>query len=173
MVSVRRVATSFAVALMLSGPSLAGAQDRSWGDLKVSLARIDYDLAGVGSAAGLTVRTTRNISSNVRLEVGALYAKPEQRFGTSTLFAPEAQLQYHWNLGRLAPYVGGGIGTSLVKSDFHSNWDPTLSVAVGTDVRLTNRLAVTGEFRLRGHQWKAVGSTAEISTGLAWRLPSF
>jgi opacity protein-like surface antigen len=173
MVSVRRVVFSIATALTFSSPSLAVAQDRSWGDLKVSLARIDYDLAGVGSAAGLTVRTTRNITSNVKLEVGALYAKPELRFGKSTLFAPEAQLQYHWNLGRLAPYVGGGIGTSMVRSDFHTNWDPTLSVAAGTGVRLTERLALTGELRLRAHKWNGAGSTAEIATGLAWRLPSF
>jgi opacity protein-like surface antigen len=170
----RRVGFSFAVALILSGPSLAGAQDRSWGDLKVSFAHLDYDLSGTGNTAGLAVRTNYDFSSNVRLEFGALYAKPEHQFvGPSTLFAPEAQLQYRWNLGRFSPYVGGGIGASLVKSDFHSNWDPTLSVAGGTAVRLTDRVALTGELRLRAHKWKGAGSTAEISTGLAWRLPSF
>jgi hypothetical protein len=40
-------------------------------------------------------------------------------------------------------------------------------------VRLTERLGVTGEFRLRGHEWDFVGTTAEISAGLAWRFPSF
>ena len=37
-----------------------------------------------------------------------------------------------------------------MKSDFHTDWDPTLSFAVGTGVRLTERLGVTGEVRLRG-----------------------
>jgi hypothetical protein len=173
MLAARRVVFFFAVALILSSPSMAGAQDRSWGDIKISLAAVDFDLSGTGSAAALAVRTTRNISSSVKLEIGALYAKPEQQFGPSTLFAPEAQLQYHWKAGRLAPYVGGGIGAALVRSDFHSNWDPTLSVAAGTGLKLTERVALTGEFRLRGHQWNAVGTTAEISAGLAWRLPSF
>jgi hypothetical protein len=68
---------------------------------------------------------------------------------------------------------GGGIGAALVKSDFRTDWDPTLSVAVGTGVRVTERLGVTGEFRLRGHEWDFVGTTAEISAGLAWRFPSF
>ena len=35
------------------------------------------------------------------------------------------------------------------------------------------RLAVTGEFRLRGHEWRFVGTTAEVSAGLAWRFASF
>ena len=168
-----RVVFAFVIALVVSNASPAAAQDQSWGDLKVSLARIDYDLSGTGSAAGLTVRTTRDLSPSVRLEFGGVFAKPEQQLvGTSTLFLPEAQLQYRWNMGRLAPYVGGGIGAALVKSSLVTDWDPTLSAAVGTDVRITDRLAVTGEFRLRGHEWRATGTTAELSAGLSWRLPS-
>jgi hypothetical protein len=69
--------------------------------------------------------------------------------------------------------VGGGAGTALVKSSFHTDWDPTLSVASGTGVRLTDRLGVTGEFRLRMHEWRFTGTTTELSAGLVWRLPSF
>jgi hypothetical protein len=71
------------------------------------------------------------------------------------------------------PYVGGGIGAALVKSDSRFDWDPTRSFAVGTGVRLAERLGVTGEFRLRGHEWDFVGTTAEISAELGWRFPSF
>jgi opacity protein-like surface antigen len=159
-------------ALVAVSASTVRAQE-GWSDLTVSAARIDYDLSGTGGAAGLAVRTTRDLTSHVRLEFGGLFAKPEQQFGPSTLFMPEAQLQYRWGVGRFSPYVGGGVGAALVKSDFHSDWDPTLSVAVGTGVRLTDRLGVTGEFRLRGHQWDFVGTTSEISAGLAWRFPSF
>jgi hypothetical protein len=66
-----------------------------------------------------------------------------------------------------------GMGTALVKSDFHSDWDPTLSVAVSTGVRLTDRVGATAEFRLRGHEWRFVGTSTELSAGLVWRLPSF
>jgi opacity protein-like surface antigen len=163
---------SFVAALLFIGASPARAQE-SFGDLNVSFARLDYDLAGTGNAPALAVRTTHSLTSNVRLEVGALFAKPEQRFGPSTLFAPEAQLQYRWNIGRVAPYVGGGIGAALVKTDFASDWDPTYSVAGGAAVRLTERLAATGELRIRVHEWRGAGTTTEISAGLAWRLPSF
>jgi hypothetical protein len=166
------VVLSFVAALVIGGASAAEAQQSS-GALNISVARLDYDLSGTGSAAALGVRTTRDLSSNVRLEVGALFAKPEQQFGPATLFIPEAQLQYRWNMGHLTPYVGGGIGASFLRSDFGSDWAPTLSAAVGTTVRLTRGLGVTGGFRLRGHEWRSTGTSAGISAGLSWTLPSF
>jgi opacity protein-like surface antigen len=159
--------------MFAGGVAFAQTQDSSWGNLTVSAARIDYDLSGTGTAAGLAVRTTRNLSSNVSLELGSVFAKPEQQFGPSTLFMPEAQLRYRWNTGRVTPYVGGGVGAALVKSSFHTDWDPTLSAAVGTAVHLTDRLDLTGEFRLRGHEWRFVGTSTELSVGVGWRLPSF
>jgi hypothetical protein len=168
-----RVVFSFLLALTVAGVSTARAQESAWGDLTVSAARIDYDLSGTGTAAGFAVRTTRALTSGLRLEVGGLFAKPGQQFGPSTLFVPETQLQYHWGGRRVAPYLGGGVGAALVKSDFHTDWDPTLSFAVGTGVRLSEGVGVKGEFRLRGHEWDFVGSTAEISAGLAWRIPRF
>jgi hypothetical protein len=169
----RGVLFSFLCTLALSFASTAHAQQSAWGDLTLSGARIDYDLSGTGNAPALAVRATRHLTSHLLVELGGVVAKPDQQFGPSTLFMPEAQLQYRWRAGRVSPYIGGGIGTALVKSDFHSDWDPTLSVAVGTGVRLTDRLGVTGELRLRGHEWRFVGTTAEISAGLAWRIPSF
>ena len=168
-----RVVFSFVMALMVAGVSTARAQESAWGDLTLSAARIDYDLSGTGTAAGVAVRTTRDLTSTIRLELGGLFARPAQQFGPSTLFVPEAQLQYHWGGGRISPYLGGGLGAALVKSDSHTNWDSTLSFAVGTGVRLSEHLGVNGEFRLRGHEWDFVGTTAEISAGLAWRIGGF
>lgn len=169
----QRVLFSLLCTLALSFASTAHAQQSAWGDLTLSGARIDYDLSGTGSTPGLAVRATRHLTSHVLVEFGGVFARPEQQFGPSALFMPEAQLQYRWRAGRISPYIGGGIGTALVKSDFHSDWDSTLSVAVGTGVRLTDRLALTGELRIRGHEWRFVGTTADISAGLAWRIPSF
>jgi hypothetical protein len=39
--------------------------------------------------------------------------------------------------------------------------------------RQLRRLGVTGEFRLRGHEWDFTGTPAEISAGLTWRFASF
>lgn len=173
MQSADRVMLSFVLALAAAGVSTAHAQTPSWGDVTVSAARIDYDLSGTGNAVGLAVRTTRELTPRVALEFGGIFAKPHQQFGPSTLFMPEAHLRYNWNVGRVAPYVGGGLGTALVKSSFHTDWDPTYSVASGAGVRLTDRLGATGEFRLRVHEWRGTGTTSELSAGLTWRLPSF
>ncbi len=163
----------FVLALVIASVSSAQAQSPSWGDLSVSAVLIDYDLSGTGSTPGLAIRSTKNLSSNVSVEFGGVYATPTQQFGPSSLFMPEAQLRYRWNFGRFFPYAGAGLGAARVSSDFHTDWDPTMSFSAGSGVHLSDQLAVTGEFRLRGHEWRFVGTTAEISAGLAWRFASF
>jgi hypothetical protein len=54
-----------------------------------------------------------------------------------------------------------------------ANRNPTLSVAAGTGVRLTDRVGLTGEFRLRGHEWRFTETTTDLSNGLVWRFASF
>lgn len=171
--TLSRVLLASCVVLFGAGVATARAQDAGWTNLSVSVARIDYDLSRVGAAPGIAVRTTRAFTPGLALELGGMYAKLDQQFESSTLFMPEAQLQYHWRLGRFSPYVGGGIGAAMHKWLFFTDWDPTLSAAVGTGVRLTDRLGLTGELRLRGHQFDFAGSTADLSVGLAWRLPAF
>ena len=174
-----RVMGALAFVLLLGGVGSAEAQGSSWGELSITAGRVDYDLSGTGSAAGLAVRTTKDFTPNVALEIRGLFARPCQQFqsckedGPATLFVPEAQLQYRWNLGRVAPFVGAGLGFSTLRSSFHTEVDPTVSFAAGTGVRITDRLALTGEFRLRGHEFRFVGTTTEINGGLSWRLPDF
>ena len=103
------------------------------------------------------------------VEVRALFAKPEQQSGSSTLFAPEAQLQYRWNVARVSPYVGGGVGLAANASPLRTDWDPTLSFAVGTGVRLNDRLDLIGELRLRGIEWRFVGNDAWQHRGVVGR----
>lgn len=169
---MRRTCVLASVLILATAVSSAYAQDASW-DLGASAVAVQYDLSGTGTAPGLAVRAARPVHGNVMVEVRALFAKPEQQFGSSTFFAPEAQLQYRWNVARFSPYVGGGAGLAANASPLHTDWDPTLSFAVGTGVRLTDRLDLTGELRLRGIEWRFVGNTAEWSAGLKWRLPSF
>ena len=144
------------MAMILTGTSAARAQD-GWSSLSVSAARIDFDLSGTGQTNGMAVRATRSLTSNIVLEVGTTFARPCQQFqdcrseGPATLFAPEAQLQYHWTIGRVEPYVGGGVGASALRSSFNTDWEPTVSFGAGTGVRLTDRLVLTGDFRIRGH----------------------
>lgn len=173
-------------AILISTASLAQAQNSSWGDLAVSTGRMDFDLNGTGHTHGVAVRAKRHFSPHLALEVGGVFARycgyrsvsggeclPSQQEGTTSLFMPEAQLQYRWNMGRVSPYVGGGMGLSRRGGLNTSRWDPTFSAAVGSAVYLTDRLGITGEFRLRGHETRFTGTTNEISAGLVWRFPSF
>ena len=157
---------------VLAGSVSAFAQERPW-DFGLSVARIDYDLSGTGSAAGLAGRASRHLTPNVVLEVRGLFARPEQQSGPATLFAPDLQVQYRWKIGRFSPYVGGGVGFAAIKNDFRTDWDATSSVAGGTAFRLTDRVDLIGELRIRGFEWDYVGSTGEFSIGLGWRLPGF
>ena len=179
-----RVLLSSVFAILICGASAASAQGTSWGDLAVSAGRVDFDLSGTGNGRTLVVRATRQLSSHVDLEFRGLYSKycgdqflgkcePNGLRGSTSLFIPEAQLQYRWVLGRVSPYVGGGIGAARVQSALHTDWDPTFSAAVGSAVYLTDRLGITGEFRLRGHERRFTGTTSEVSAGVVWRLSSF
>jgi hypothetical protein len=166
-----RVIILFAFAVCAAGASTAYAQDSSW-RLGAALMRMDYDLSGTGHAPALAIRARRDLWSNVSLEVGGTYAKPSQQYGGATLFMPEVQLHYNWTAGRVSPYAGGGIGTALRTAPLVNDWDPTLSVAGGAAVRLTDRLSLTSELRVRNHEWQFAGTTTELGVGLAWRLPA-
>ena len=171
-----RIAWCLSLALLATA-STAHAQ--GWSEVSVSVTRVDFDLSGTGQTNGLAVRATRSITPHVVLELRSLFARPCQQFqdckdmGPATLLAPEAQLQYHWAVGRVEPYVGAGLGTSALRSSLGTDWEPTMSFAVGSGVRLTDQLGLTGEFRLRGHEWRFAGTTSEISAGVVWRLPRF
>jgi hypothetical protein len=177
--SMRLVPLVFLVSVLASSPALA--QNPSWGDFALTAAVIDYDLSGTGRTAGFGARITRDLTDHLVLEGRGLFARPTQQSGPSTLFVPEAQLQYRWHLGRVTPFAGGGLGAAMVhsnfRSDYSTDWDLTMSVAGGTGVRLTEQLGLIGELRVRGIEWDFPGnfpaSTAEWSLGLAWRLPAF
>ena len=167
---VRSLILSCAFVVAGSASAFAQTQESRW-DFGLSAARIDYDLSGTGSAAGLAGRASRYLTPHVVLEARGLFARPEQQSGPATLVAPELQIQYRWNIGRFSPYVGGGVGFAAIKNDFRTDWDATSSVAGGTAFRLTDRVDLIGELRIRGFEWDYVGSTGEFSIGLGWRFP--
>jgi hypothetical protein len=155
--------------LLVATPSSAYAQILS--DVAITAVAVDYDLSGTGQTMGVAARVTRDLGSHLVLEGRGLFARPNQQFGPSTIFLPEAHLHYRWNAGRFAPYAGGGIGTAAVFSDVGTDWDPTLSVAGGTGIRLAPQLSLIAEMRVRGVEWRFAGSIAEWSVGLGWRVP--
>jgi opacity protein-like surface antigen len=157
---------------LLATSVAASAQSSNW-EFGASLGRIDFDLSGSGHAAGVSGRAVRHLTPHVGLEVRGLFARPVQQSGPALLIAPDVQVQYRWNLARFSPFVGGGVGFALIKPSFRTDWDLTTSIAGGTLVRLTDRLGLIGEVRVRGFELDYVGSTGEVSFGLVWGVPRF
>lgn len=155
--------------LLLSIAAAARAQEGSW-RMAASGVIVQYDLSGTGNAPGVAFGVARDLPANLAVQVRALYARPEQQFGPSTLFVPEAQIQRRWHLARVSPFVGAGLGVATQTSPLRTEWDPTVSVGGGAGVSLTDRHELIGELRLRGIEWRFTGSTAEWSLGLAWKL---
>jgi len=158
------------LAFMLASSASAFAQSSAW-DIGISAAKVDFDLSGTGSAAGVAVRAVRHLTPHVGVEARGLFARPELQSGPASLWAPDGQIQYRWQIGRFSPYVGGGVGFAVIKKTFGTDWDWTSTVGGGTTIRLTDNVALIGELRLRGFQWDYAGSTGEWSVGLTWGLP--
>lgn len=134
---------------------------------------MDFDLSGTGQTWSGAIRATRALSDHVALEVGASFAKPEQDFGPSTFIAPEAHLQYHWRIGRVRPFAGGGIGFSHLRANLAINDTAfTWSGAGGARLDLSARVSLLAEMRVRGIEVDFAGSTAEWLGGVTWRLGS-
>ena len=158
--------------LVLPGARAASAQEVAARHTVTTVAGpVNFDLSGTGTTFGAAIRGTRALTSNLALEAGFLIARPKLQDGdNATLFAPEVHLQYHWRMGRFAPFAGGGIGFARQSRDFISVTDLTLSGAGGARAYLNERLAVIGEFRLRGFEHDFTGTTAEIMGGVSFDI---
>ena len=162
---------SFAV-LVLGGATALSAQEMAARHTLTTLAGpVNFDLSGTGTTTGFAFRGTRALTSHLAIEAGFLFARPKLQDGErASLFVPEAHLQYYWRAGRVAPYAGGGIGLGRQSRDFVSVTDLALSAAGGARVDLTQRVAATGEFRLRGLGREFSATTAEWMAGLSFAI---
>src|SRR5687768_16374233 len=87
-----RVLTSVCLASLLvlfSTPRAARAQ-AAQNTLVAGVGVVQYDLNGVGNAAGMTVRGVRALTNHLAVEASLPVAWPLQTFGRSRLFGPEA-----------------------------------------------------------------------------------
>ena len=134
---------------------------------------VNFDLSGTGTVLGLSGRGTLALTDALAVEGHLLWARPDQQFGTSQITVAEAQVQYFWRLGRLRPYIGGGAGALVNRSDVFTESDFTVSGAGGARIDVTDRVALLGEFRLRGVEWanrSFTGTTAEVMAGVTVAL---
>ena len=88
----------------------------------------------------------------------------------SSFLAPEVRLTYSWGKGRFRPFVSGGGGFAVVRSDVvDSRWRESLTAGGGARVRLGDRVFAVGEMRLRGLN-NFAASTAEWLGGIGWEV---
>ena len=168
--SVSLVALSLSI--VYASANTASAQEGPW---RIALASgvVDYDLSGTGKTIGTAVRGERSFTDRWSLEIGSLFARPNEDFATTTLLAPEALVRYTFTDGRFAPYVGGGGGVVMRRTDSRTNWDPSMTGAGGVRFRLSHETSIQGELRLRGIGRNWSGSNAEWTAGLVWRPSGF
>lgn len=157
-------------ALTVSTPAAAQTSEGTT-TVGVGAGILNFDLSGTGNTAVFTGRVAHALSRHLVVEGNAALAKPEQQFGDSTAVFGEAQLQYQFTIGRVSPYIGGGIGFLRESAtEIETDWSPTFSGAVGLRAALGDRTGLFADARLRGVEWDAVGTTAEITGGVTFRL---
>lgn len=165
------------LALVLSAAPAASAQvARRMLPPSVSLhaGAFFFDLSGTGTAPMIALRGTRSLSQILVLEGGILAAFPEQQFGERTTFlAPEVQLQFHWPSGWIAPYAGFGAGfvADIASEEVGgTDFDVTMSGAVGVRLALGYRVGVQADARVRGIGTGFQGSASELTAGVLWHF---
>lgn len=172
---MRTLARSLSLLLLLALPEVARAQepDRTVA-ISLSYGVSQFDLSGTGDARMYAVRMERLFSRRGILEGGVVVARPGQQFGdTTTLVIPEVQAQLQLAVGRVAPYVGAGLGWAFDfrdEADGGTQNDVTTSVAAGLRGWFTDRFGARAELRVRGFGTRFTGSAAEWTGGLALRF---
>ena len=161
-----------AAVLVLMGAGIASAQEfAAQHSVGVTAGAANFDLSGTGTTLGIGVRAVRALTPHVAIETGVLFARPDLQGGRATLVLPEAHLQYHWRFGNVAPYAGGGLGFARQSREGSASaTNLALSAAGGARAYVSERVAVLGEFRLRGIERDFSGTIAELTGGISFTL---
>lgn len=162
------------IVLIFPGIKTASAQEiaAARNTISASTGSMNFDLSGTGNTWNVAVRGTRALTSNVALEVGGLFARPDLQGGVGTVILPEVQLQYHWRLNTVAPYAGGGVGFIHQRREFLGTTISTnnlaLGAAGGARFYFNDRVSAVGEFRIHTIERDFAGTTAEIMGGVSY-----
>ena len=133
----------------------------------------EYDLSGVDQATITAVRVGYDIGPILSVETGLTAADLQLQFGDARLYLLDVHLQARLPLGRVAPYLGAGVGLSVQdpnEAQFATNTEATLSAAAGVRVDLPFRFALGAEGRIRTIGKPFTASGAEAVVGVAYRF---
>jgi hypothetical protein len=158
-------------ALLVAAPRSAAAQNGpARSSVTAALGAVNFDVDGTATTLGIAGRGSAAMTSRLAVEGNVSWARNDET-GTSDLWVVDAQLHYYWGAGsRIRPYAGGGAGLFINHDEFFTDKALTLSAAGGLRVDVTDRVAATGEFRIRGVEADFAGSLAEFWGGLTIRL---
>ena len=167
---------TLAAVMIAAGPHAAAAQERAGQEPRAAIDGVefltgvmDFDLSGTGKTMPFGFRVSKALSQGFAAEFTLTLATPEQQFGSSWMSIPEGRLSYAWRLGRVRPYVSGGLGTAVTGADtVETRWRLSMSGGGGARVLLNDRVYAIGEMRLRGISRDFSGTTAEWLGGIGW-----
>jgi opacity protein-like surface antigen len=173
---VRSHLSLFAVitVLVFSVAGAAAAQEipAARNTITASTGSLNFDLNGTGNTWNVAIRGTRALTPHLALELGGLFARPGLQGGVGTVILPEAHLQYHWRVNRVAPYAGGGVGFMHRRQEFlgvtMTRNNLALGAAGGAQFHFNDRVAALGEFRIHTISRNFSGTTAEIMGGVSY-----
>ncbi len=128
-----------------------------------------YDLAGTGTGVIVGLRGDIRPVPYFSGQIGISYFKYTSggQIGYDYLL-PEVTVAGRMPLGRVAPYLGGGLGLS-VELEGQDDEALTLHGAVGLNVELGRHVETVTEARLRSiDPW--TGNTLDLVVGMGWRF---
>ena len=165
------VRTLLGAVLVFAGAQSAAAQNGPAQDsVTGALGAVNFDVDGTATTLGIAGRASAALTQRLAVEGNVSWARNDET-GTSDLWVIEAQLHYYWRAGgRVRPYAGGGAGLFVNHDESFTDKALTLSAAGGLRLDITDRIAATGEFRIRGVEVDFAGSLAEFWGGLTIRL---
>lgn len=171
---ITRLSFFAVVTVLMLGVNAASAQEAAAArnTITASTGSLNFDLNGTGNTWNVAIRGTRALTPHLALEFGGLFARPDLRSGVGTIILPEAQLQYHWRVNKVAPYAGGGVGFLHRREEFlgitMTRNNLALGAVGGARFHFNDRIAALGEFRIHAINRDFSGTTAEIMGGVSY-----
>lgn len=136
------------VALVASSDAISGQEARPF-SVAVLVGPTTYDLSGTGTSLVLAGEFDYVPVTAVVLEAGLTYFGYTAQSGDEVRFLfPEVSVQGQVPIGPVRPYVGGGVGRSIVIAGGRDN-QLTLHVVGGLQVQLNSTWGMRGELRVR------------------------
>lgn len=153
-------------------PLGAGAQRADRLSVSVVAGSGEYDLGGTGTGTSFNGAVTWRPLNRVLVvesNVGLFRTTPEPGV-RSTLLLPELGVQAEVRLGRVRPFIGGGVGQARESvQGYTSDWETTLHGVLGARLALGAGWGVRLEGRVRAVDPFA-GTVADFGVGLQRRV---